>query len=134
MAALALTAALVIAATSASDGIQGHWMNPERSVIVQLAPCGKAICGTVTWASKQARKAAREGVDELIGTKLLTDFKQRADRDWRGTIFVPDHDIRVRGKIHALDANRLRVSGCMFGVICKSKTWTRTDKPVASAD
>ena len=134
MAALAMTAALAIAAASASDGIEGHWLNPERSVIVRLAPCGKAMCGTVTWASEQARRAARKGVDELVGTKLLTGFKQRADRDWRGRIFVPDHDIRVSGRIHVLDANRLRVSGCVFRVICKSKTWTRTDKAVASAD
>ena len=88
----------------------------------------------VTWASEQARKAARKGVDELVGTQLLTDFKQRANGDWRGTIFVPDHDIRVSGKIHALDADRLRVSGCVLKVICKSKTWTRTDKAVPGAD
>ena len=134
MAAFALTAAMAIAATSASDGIEGHWVNPERSVIVRLAPCSEAMCGKVTWASEQARKAARKGVDELVGTNLLTDFKQRTNGDWRGTIFVPDHDIRVSGKIHALDADRLRVSGCVLKVICKSKTWTRTDTAVPSAD
>jgi uncharacterized protein (DUF2147 family) len=134
MVASILSAALAIAAASSSDGIEGHWLHPERTVIVRLAPCGEAMCGTVTWASDQAKRSARKGVDDLVGARLLTNFKQRSNGDWRGSIFVPDLNIRASGKIRALDANRLKVSGCVLGVVCKSQVWTRTDRTVAIAD
>ena len=51
--------------------IDGRWVNPEGSVIIAIAPCGEAHCGTVTWASDKAKADARQGTDKLVGTQLL---------------------------------------------------------------
>jgi uncharacterized protein (DUF2147 family) len=136
MASFAVSAVLALAATPASSGsIEGHWMHPEKTVIINLEPCGEAMCGTVTWATERAQRAARKGVDRLIGTRLLTDFQRNAKGVWKGKMFVPDYNMHVNGKIQPLGSDRLKVTGCAFrGLWCKTQLWTRSDKPVASSD
>jgi uncharacterized protein (DUF2147 family) len=103
MPAIAMTAAMAFAAASPSAGsIDGQWFNPQRTVLIRLAPCGEAMCGTVTWAAEQARQAARKGADALVGARLLKDFRPSGNGHWRGTVFVPDLDLRVGGKIHVV--------------------------------
>ena len=136
MAALAMSAAMALAVESPYAGsIEGNWMHPEQTVIIRLENCGEAICGTVTWATERAQRDARKGVDRLIGARLLTGFRQNSKGIWQGKIFVPDYDLRVSGKIQALDANRLKVSGCALGgLLCKSQVWNRSDRPLLGAD
>lgn len=136
MAALAMLAAMASAVASGPpEAIRGHWMNPSRSVIVQLAPCGNAMCGTVTWASEKAQQDARRGVDKLIGAQLLTGFRRGSNGSWRGKVFVPDLNIRVTGKIQPISERQLKVSGCALGgSLCRSQIWLRSDKAVAAVD
>ena len=136
MAAFAMTAAMALAASNPSAGsIEGHWMHPEQTVIIRLETCGDVVCGTVTWATEQAQRDARKGVDRLIGARLLTGFRRNSKGVWQGKIFVPDYDLRVSGKIQALDADRLKVSGCTLGgLICRSQVWNRSGRPVFGAD
>ena len=129
-------AAMAFAAAPPSAGlIEGQWFNPQRTVLIRLAPCGEAMCGTVTWAAERARQAARKGADTLVGARLLDDFRPSGNRQWRGTVFVPDMDIRVGGKIQVVDANRLKVSGCILkGLMCRSQVWTRSGEAVTARD
>ena len=102
---------------------------------MRVEPCGEAMCGTVIWATQQAKRDARGGVDRLIGARLLTGF-HRSTRDvWKGKIFVPDYGMHVSGKIQPMDGERLKVSGCAFGgILCRTQIWTRSDEPVAPSD
>jgi len=123
------------AASAPAASIDGHWMNPAHTVIVRLGPCGNQLCGTVTWATEQAQKDARTGVDKLVGAQLLTGFQQSKKGYWKGKIFVPDLNIRVTGKIQPLGARQLRVSGCALGTsLCRSQVWIWSDRAVASSD
>ncbi|GAA4751466.1 hypothetical protein GCM10023264_17720 [Sphingomonas daechungensis] len=123
---------LAVSASAPAESIEGLWLHPERSVIIHLSPCGNALCGTVTWANENAKKAARRGIDPLVGARLLTDLRPRSNGQWRGKLFVPDLNVRVNGKITPINPNKLRVSGCLIGgMICGSQVWTRTDQPVA---
>lgn len=128
---LALVTYMVVASAAPADQIEGLWLHPENSVIIHLAPCGQAICGTVTWANERAKKAASRGIDQLVGARLLTDLRPRDNGQWRGKLFVPDLNVRVNGKLTPIKPNKLRVSGCLIGgMICGSQVWTRTDYPV----
>ena len=131
-----MTAAMAFAAASQPAGaIEGQWFNPQRTVLIRLAPCGEAMCGTVTWAAEQARQAARKGADALIGARLLNDFRPSGYGQWRGTVFVPDMDLRVGGKIQVVDDNRLKVSGCILkGMMCRSQVWTRSGETLSARD
>ena len=47
--------------------IDGRWANPDASVVIEIAPCGKMRCGIVTWASEKAKADAHKG-----GTRALS--------------------------------------------------------------
>jgi uncharacterized protein (DUF2147 family) len=129
MPAIATYAAMAFAAASPASPIEGHWLNPQRTVLIRLAPCGEAMCGTVTWAAERAQQAARKGADTLVGARLLNEFTQSRNGQWRGTVFVPDI------KIHVVDDNRLRVSGCILaGMMCRSQVWTRSGEALSTRD
>jgi uncharacterized protein (DUF2147 family) len=120
----ALVLAWVPIASPAAAAIKGHWTNPSESVVVGIAPCGHALCGTVTWASDKAKHDARKGTQHLVGSHLLTDLKKSNDT-WRGRLFVPDQNMRVSAKLQLVTADEMKVSGCALK-ICKSQIWKRT--------
>ena len=67
--------------------------------------------------------------------RLLNDFRQTGNGQWRGTVFVADMDLRVGGKIQVVDDNRLKVSGCILaGMMCRSQVWTRSGEAVSTRD
>lgn len=120
--------ALAAAATPPA-GFAGKWKNPKDSVIIDVAACGEALCGTVTWASDKAKaEAAKAGTPHLVGTQLLSGFKPDGKGGWKGTIFVPTHRVRAGARVRLIGDRTLTVRGCSFiGMICKTQTWTRVD-------
>jgi uncharacterized protein (DUF2147 family) len=124
---------LVLAAAQAGSpaSIEGRWVNPDRSVIIDIAPCSQNLCGTVQWASAKAQQDAREHAPHLIGTQLLTDLKPNG-AIWEGKLFVADRNLHVEGRIQPESADALKVSGCEIG-ICKSQVWTRAEGPLPAA-
>jgi uncharacterized protein (DUF2147 family) len=118
---------LLLAAQSADTStIKGRWSNPAQSVIMVIAPCGQALCGTVEWASDAAKADARKGTAELIGSQLLTGLTAKPNGRFQGKLFVPDKKMRVSAKIELIAPDELKVSGCALGKsLCKSQRWSR---------
>jgi uncharacterized protein (DUF2147 family) len=127
--ALTLLAGGSVAATAALQPgpVAGNWVNPKRNVTVSTAMCGKLLCGTVIAASPEAQAAAKKaGAPALIGTRLLQDYRQTGTGKWQGKVFVPDRNGTFYSTIKQIDANRLKISGCILGgLICKSQVWER---------
>ena len=123
--------ALATAQASPPATVEGRWINPSKTVIIAIAPCADALCGTVEWATAQAQQDARKGTPQLIGTQLLTGLKLKRDT-WQGKLFVPDQKLHVAGKLQPQGANQLKVSGCEIG-ICKSQVWARAEGPLPAA-
>ena len=119
--ALAALAAAMSEPTPAA--IEGRWVNPSKSVIIAIAPCSEAMCGTVQWATAEAQQDAKKGAPNLIGTQLLKDLQLKGNV-WEGKLFVPDKGLHVEAKIAAEGAQQLKVSGCEIG-ICESQIWSR---------
>lgn len=137
--ATALTAALLLTggvqgqapahaiAAAAAGGIVGTWMNPHGSVAVRTGACGDKLCGWIVWASAEAQADARDGgTAHLVGTALLEDYKPNGAGSWSGTVFVPDRGQRFYSELNAIDANAMKVKGCILhGLICRSQIWRR---------
>lgn len=106
---------------------QGVWMNPTKTVAVNTAPCGPALCGRVAWGSPEARADAKgSGIQSLVGTQLLENYRFRGNGVWTGTVYVPDLGRRFYSEIDQLSDTELKVKGCVLGgLICKSQVWTR---------
>ena len=119
----------LVAMQAAANPVAGDWTNPAQSVVVQVAPCGSKLCGTVKWASETAKNDARRaGTQALVGTELLQNFKFVRPGHWRGTLFVPDRNVRTRAELIAVETDRLRIRACTAGgLFCKSQVWTRVE-------
>ncbi len=126
MSVTAIALMLLIQAAPAQS-IDGRWINPDKSVIIQIAPCGEARCGTVEWASAAAQADAHKNAPKLIGASLLTDLEPKTATQWRGRLFVPDRNIRAAAKINVVGPDQIKVAGCALGgLLCDSQLWNRT--------
>ncbi|KRC78382.1 hypothetical protein ASE13_18905 [Sphingomonas sp. Root241] len=115
------------AASTSRDPIFGSWTNPSRTIVVKTLLCGSELCGAIVAADAEAQNDAREaGVEHLIGTELLQNYRKTGSGRWTGTVFVPDMARSFTSHIVQRSPDVLRISGCILGgLICKSQDWTR---------
>jgi uncharacterized protein (DUF2147 family) len=124
-----LIAATVVAQPPAAAPIEGYWKNPIGSAIIQIAPCGTALCGKVVWASARGQREVAQNTSNVVGTTVLTDVKYTRQH-WAGSLYVPDDNIHVSAKLQLLGDRRMRLTGCgLMGLICRTQVWTRADGP-----
>ena len=122
IAALALASAPV--AANAREPIEGLWKHGP--MVIEIAPCGDDLCGTVVKASPlQQQKAERGSGTRLIGSRLITDIEPTGSGTYKGRVFAADRNVYASGTVHQLSPNELEVKGCVLMVICKSRTYQR---------
>lgn len=120
--------ALSTASTPGAAPIEGYWKNPIGSAIIAIAPCGRAWCGKVAWASPRGRREASKSTPDVVGTMVLTGI-QRAGGRWTGSLFIPDDDVHVRAWLDLIGSSQLKLTGCAFaGLFCRSQLWTRAEQ------
>ena len=121
-----ILAAVAAAQLATHEPIEGLWKNPTGSAIIAVAPCGKALCGKVVWASAQGRREVAKTTPQVVGTTVLTDLVRKGS-GWAGKLYIPDDDIHVSARLQLLDSRKLKLNGCaLAGLLCRSQIWTRT--------
>ncbi len=132
LAGIAIACGALPAIAAAPAGVEGRGMTRDRDAIVELAPCGASLCGSIV----KFLKPPPDGVDQrdinnpdarlrqrkLLGLNVLSGFKRDGDI-WRGRIYDPKSGKDYRSVLEA-KGDRLIVKGCL-GPFCKSQTWTR---------
>jgi uncharacterized protein (DUF2147 family) len=120
-------ALLGLPAVAFAAPLEGRWANPKRSVIVQVAQCGNAYCGTVIRASDKAKANARKGgTQNLIGTRILSGLKPAGNNRYKGKVFVPKRNIFASATVRQVGSNVMEVEGCVIGgLLCDEQRWTR---------
>jgi len=122
-------AAEALAPPLPGDPILGKWSNPKGTLAVQTTPCRDAnkLCGAIVWANSKAMADARNaGVDQLIGTQLLSDYRRTGQNRWAGTVYIPDMGRSFSSRIKQNSPQQLTISGCLIGgFLCKSQVWHR---------
>jgi uncharacterized protein (DUF2147 family) len=126
---LVLAVMLVPTAAPAGSVLEGHWRNPNGTVIIAIAPCGEVLCGRVQWASEKAiADASKGGTDPLVGAELLREIVPNGDGRWKARLFVPDLNKTSKAELRESARDQLKVTGCTVGrLLCKSQVWTRTE-------
>ncbi|CAN5356828.1 hypothetical protein BH10PSE12_BH10PSE12_19570 [soil metagenome] len=107
--------------------VAGSWVNPHGSVTVKTGPCADGLCGWVSRATPQAQQDAHDaGIANLVGTELLQNYRRTGATRWTGRVYVPDMGGTYYSTIQQIDADRLKISGCILGgLVCKSQIWRR---------
>ena len=113
--------ALAAPASASSQALEGKWANAKRSVIVSVARCGDAYCGTVSWASAKNRQKGAEP-----GTRVLSDLRRVGDGTYRGKAYEPKRNIHGSATVRQIGPDTMVVRGCaVLGLLCKEQRWTR---------
>src|SRR5215210_2549440 len=122
-----LLASMMAVPAAAAQSVEGRWTNPKRTVVIEVAPCGPAWCGTVVAASPKARANARKGgTRELIGTRILSGARPVGNGVFKGKGFVPKRNLYAPATIRQRGPNVMEVEGCALGgLLCKEQRWTR---------
>ena len=109
----------------------GRWLTESGNLEVEIAPCGKAICGTVV---KVLANRSMSGSGEMaatdnrnpLGMTILKDFMPTSDDTWQGEIYNRENAKTYACKISLDAANQLVVRAYvglpMFG---KTQVWRR---------
>lgn len=120
-------AAAEATAASGSDALEGLWKNRPNTLVVKIAPCGEALCGTVVQASDDAKASTRKaGTANLVGTKVLTGLRKSSAGSYSGQVFNPNLNIHAGGTVTLESPTVLVVRGCVLaGLICRQQHWTR---------
>jgi uncharacterized protein (DUF2147 family) len=134
MSLLLLGALLAAAPAPATDTAIGTWKTETRNGIVDIQRCGASICGRLVTSellrtqpglkdSKNAKPELRNR--PLKGLLILSGFKAEGDAWTGGSIYNADDGKTYSAKVTPIDANTLKVRGCVFVPFCKTQTWTR---------
>lgn len=123
----------VAAPLSAAEPVTGRWLTAEKTGIVEIAPCGAKLCGTIIRLTGSQRGGAdpRDANNpnpalrsrRIVGLPILTGFTAR-EGDWRGQIYDPNSGKTYRSIVKLGDRDRLEVKGCI-GPFCRTQVWTR---------
>lgn len=128
---LAASAAVVLLAAPAlaasEHEVYGVWANPKATVHIDIKPCGELACGTVVWASADAKeKSMKASGKELIGLQLFQDMKRDDEGVYRGRAFVPDLNMTFSGTAEAVSGETLKIRGCLVrNIFCRAQIWTK---------
>ena len=130
---LVLVAAMASAAPS-PDAVIGRWKTETKNAIVEIDRCGAQLCGTLINSdsiranpafpdSKNPNPALRS--KPLRGSRMLSGFTRQGNEWVDGQIYKADEGKTYKGKITPVDANTLKLRGCIFVPLCKTQIWTR---------
>ncbi|PKQ04617.1 MAG: hypothetical protein CVT72_11965 [Alphaproteobacteria bacterium HGW-Alphaproteobacteria-11] len=100
--AVCAAALLVAMPAAALEGPEGRWIAPDEDAVVEIAPCGDALCGTVVEILSNPEDAG-------TGTQILIDFEAAGAGTWSGTAYSRAKDKSYDCNIEMLDANRLKL-------------------------
>jgi len=125
---------LAAAAAMSPDAAVGRWRTETRNGIVEVERCGASICGKLVNSDGLRTNPNMLDINNkdtalrgrrLLNLQLLGGFT-RGNGEWTGgTIYNGDDGGTYRATVTPIDANHLKVKGCIIWPLCKSQTWTR---------
>jgi len=125
---------LAAAAAMSPDAAVGRWRTETRNGVVEVERCGASICGRLVTSDGlhtnpnmldiNNKDTALRG-RRLMNLQVLGGFTRSAGGWSGGTIYNGEDGGTYRATVTPIDADHLKVKGCIIWPLCKSQTWTR---------
>jgi uncharacterized protein (DUF2147 family) len=129
--AQAIAASLILPSQAmAAAPIAGRWLTDNGKAIVEIAPCGHALCGRVVRYTiptpngpplDKNNPVLSERTRPIMGRAILTSLIDKGSQ-WEGQVYDPDSGKSYRSKVFRNANGTLTVKGCI-AFICKSRLW-----------
>ena len=132
MPAIASLVALA-AAAGAPSGIEGYWVTADGAALVQIAPCGPRLCGTIRRVLRRGPNVPVSDVHNpqaslrtrpLVGLQVLTAFTRSGSQWVDGRAYDPKSGRSYKARLTSNPDGTLTVTGCLL-FICQSQSWRR---------
>lgn len=124
---LAAFAAIAVAGAASADPLEGTWRTigdeNGNSGLIQVAPCGAALCGTLITAFDAS---GNEMQTPNIGRLIISEMVAQGGGAYRGKVFSPDNGRTYNSRLQ-LNGNSLSVEGCVLGICRDGGTWNRVN-------
>lgn len=130
--AVTIFSLVTLTPANAAVPVSGLWLTTEKDSIVEIAPCGAALCGKIARILKPNPNGPPKDINNpdpglrgrpIQGLPILTGFKD-AGKNWEGTAYDPRAGKSYRSYLTLMRDGTLEVKGCV-GPFCRTKTWTR---------
>jgi uncharacterized protein (DUF2147 family) len=129
-----LAGALLLGATVAAQAgpLDGTWASESGKTKIKMAPCGSKYCGTIVWVQGPETKDVKNPDEakrgrNLVGLQMVYDMVPDGG-GFKGSLYNYDDGKTYTGKLEAQGADKLKLSGCVFGgLVCRSTAWSRAD-------
>ncbi len=127
---IACGALLAPASGAAVQPITGTYLDTGGYVEITVAPCGNAMCGTITRIVMAKPGGSRFDSNNndptlrdrpILGLTILQDLRWN-DGAWRGQVYNPEDGGTYRATVRPGAGNSLEVKGC-FSIICRTRNW-----------
>lgn len=129
-AVIILAGAVAPSTASAAQPIGGRWLTENGKAIVQIGPCGKAVCGQVIKVIKYTPGKPKNDANNpeetlrnrpIEGLTILSEFQDDGSL-WKGKIYDPESGKTYASKLTRNPNGSLKVQGCI-AFFCKTQTW-----------
>lgn len=124
----AILAAVVMAMTAGgamAEPLLGTWRTaPDdngNTGLIQVAPCGAQICGTLV---KSFDGAGKEMSSPNTGKMIISETVNAGGGAYKGKVWSPDRNKTYNSRLE-LNGDSLKVSGCVLGICRDGGSWTR---------
>jgi len=125
--ALSAAALIALAGAAFADPLEGMWRTVAddngNSGLIQVAPCGAALCGTLVRAFDGN---GNEMQSPNVGRQIISQTVPQGNGAYRGKVYSPDRDKTYNSRLQ-MNGNTLSVEGCVLGICRDGGTWTRAN-------
>jgi uncharacterized protein (DUF2147 family) len=104
----------------------GKWMDQDRQVVIQIAPCApdsKTYCGVIVQDDRA------EATQNPANHQAVSDLRQSRGV-WRGKI--SDGGMIFGLTMRAVSSDNASVRMCFAGIACSTETWSRLSNTVST--
>lgn len=110
----------------------GRWLTESGNLEVDIAPCGKALCGTVVQVlgnrSMSNPNATMQAADSrpVLGMRILLDFVSNKDGEWSGHIYNRENAKTYDCRMELVAPDQLKIRAYKFlPIFGKTQIWKR---------
>jgi uncharacterized protein (DUF2147 family) len=115
----------------------GMWLSQDGDVKIKVSNCGSAICGNIAWLKEPNDKNGKPKTDAnnpdaskrgrpIMGSAVILPMKADGADKWSGQVYNAEDGKTYSGSFALAGATKADLKGCV-AIICKTKTWTRTN-------
>ncbi|MBI2771427.1 MAG: DUF2147 domain-containing protein [Burkholderiales bacterium] len=134
LAAGAIALATLPARAQTAPSPQGTWLTESGNLEVSVAPCGAALCGTVTrvLANRSMSAPGTElaaDVKPALGMTILTGFEPSGEGEWKGQVYNRENGKTYSALMSLPAEGQMAIRGYvglpLFG---QTQVWRRVQK------